>query len=301
VKEGLAYTVSGELEGCRLDRFLRKMLPGLAAKSVRYAIEAGAVSVGRERGEKGRLLRTGDLVEVRAIPEREDWLPVPGILPGGSVLYRDASVAVLGKPAGTHTEPQRPGEERTLAGFLLFLSPSVAEISKEPCLTLLARLDYETSGAVPAALTRAGFEFLLSERAKGRIEKTYACLVKGSLEKEMTIAFRLETSGGEKVRVRKDRREENPLHWTSVSPVRPLGGCTLVRAAIAKGKRHQIRAHLAAAGYPILGDRRYGGGEPEGRGPGRMMLHAEEVRFRHPDTGELLRVTDPLPSEFGVI
>lgn len=297
----MSYTVPRELEGCRLDRFLRGLLPDLPARSVRFAIGAGDVTVGRERGKKGRFLHGGDEVVVLKIPEREDWLPVPGSLPGASVLYADACVAVLGKPADVHTDPQRPLEKGTLAGFLLFLYPFVLEVSDEPGLTLLTRLDYATSGAVPAALSREAFAFMAREREKGRIVKTYACLVKGRLEKEMSLSWLLETAGGEKVRVRKERNEEDPRYWTAVSPVRLAGDCTLVRAVISKGKRHQIRAHLAAAGYPVVGDRRYGAVPPEGPGKCRLMLHAEEVRFAHPERKEPVRVIAPLPPEFEAI
>jgi 23S rRNA pseudouridine1911/1915/1917 synthase len=200
-----------------------------------------------------------------------------------------------------HTEPQRPREAGTLAGVLRHLYPGVVAISKEPGLTLLTRLDYSTSGAVPAALTAEAFAFLAREREQGRIAKTYLCLVAGRLDREMSLSFLLEAAGGERVRVRPDRREEDPLYWTSVSPVRFAGERTLVRAVIAKGKRHQIRAHLAAAGFPIVGDRRYGTVPPEGPGAGRLMLHAEEVRFTHPATGGTLRVVAPLPPEFEVI
>jgi len=297
----LSYTVPGDLEGCRLDRFLRKTMPDMPAKSVRFAIEAGDVFVDRDQGKKGRFLRGGEEVVVRKIAEREDWLPLPGNLPDASVLYADAEVAVLGKPADVHTEPQRPMEKGTLAGFLRHLYPAVAEISREPGLTLLTRLDYATSGAVPAALSPEAFEFLAREREKGRIVKTYACIVKGRLEKEMSLSYLLETAGGEKVRVRKERNEEDPLYWTAVMPVRQAGECTLVRAVISKGKRHQIRAHLAAAGFPIVGDRRYGAVPPQGPGTCRLMLHAEEVRFARPATKELLRVVAPLPAEFEAI
>jgi 23S rRNA pseudouridine1911/1915/1917 synthase len=141
---------------------------------------------------------------------------------------------------------------------------------------------------VPAALTQEAFGFLSREREKGRIVKTYLCLVRGRMETGMSLSFLLETGGGQKVRVRKDRREEDPLYWTAVSPVREEGGRTLVRAVISKGKRHQIRAHLAAAGFPIVGDRRYSA-VPDEAGKSRLM-HAEEVRFtpgdeRHPAGG----------------
>ena len=301
VRETLAYAVPGELAGCRLDRFLRAMLPGLPAKSVRFAIDAGDVAVEGRRGRKGGFLRAGDEVVVRRIAEPEDWLPLPGPLPGAAVLYADADVAVLGKPADAHTEPQRPREEGTLAGFLRSLYPGVVAISMAPGLTLLTRLDYSTSGAVPAALSPDAFSFLSREREKGRIEKTYLCLVQGRMDEGMSLSFLLETEGGRKVRARKDRREEDPLYWTAVSPVRRAGECTLARAVISKGKRHQIRAHLAAAGFPIVGDRRYGTVPPEGPGARRLMLHAEEVRFTHPASKETLRVVAPPPAEFEAI
>ena len=301
MREGLSYTVPREMEGIRLDRFLRRMLPGLPAKSVRFAIDAGDVAVGCRRGKKGGFLLAGDEVVVRRIAEPEDWLPPPGNLRDAAVLYADADVAVLGKPADVHSEPQRPREEGTLAGVLRFLYPGVVAISKEPGLTLLTRLDYSTSGAVPAALSPEAFAFLSREREKGRIEKTYLCLVKGRMDTGMSLSFLLETAGGQKVRVRKDRREEDPLYWTAVSPVRQAGECTLARAVISKGKRHQIRAHLAAAGFPIVGDRRYGAVPPEGPGKCRLMLHAEEVRFTHPASKETLRVVAPPPAEFEAI
>ncbi|MBI5343460.1 MAG: RluA family pseudouridine synthase [Deltaproteobacteria bacterium] len=287
--------------GSRLDRFLRGMFPGLPAKSVRFAIEGGDVSVGGEKGAKGRILQAGEEVFVRRIAEGLDWLPVPGDLAGAAVLYADAGAAVLLKPENVHTEPQRPLEDATLAGYLRWRFPEVEGISKEPGLTLLTRLDYATSGAVPAALSPEAFAFLKREREKGRIVKTYVCLVDGRMEKEMSLSFALDPSGGEKVRIRTDRHEEDPLYWTDVQPIRPAGGRTLVRAVISKGKRHQIRAHLAAAGYPIVGDRRYGTVPPEGPGKVRLMLHAAEVRFTNPATGEPVRVSAPIPEEFEVI
>jgi 23S rRNA-/tRNA-specific pseudouridylate synthase len=117
VREDLTYTVPREMEGFRLDRFVRRVLPGLPAKSARFAIEAGDVTVGGRRGKKGSILREKDEIIVRRIADPEDWLPLAGALPGADVLYADADVAVLGKPADVHSEPQRPREAGTLADF----------------------------------------------------------------------------------------------------------------------------------------------------------------------------------------
>lgn len=299
--EGLIYRVTDDRDGWRLDRFLRESVPEVAAKSVRFAIDAGDVRVGGEAAKKGRTLHRGEEVVVKRMPEARDWLPVPGPIPGASVLYADDDVVVLSKPVDVHTEPHRPLEAGTLAGFLCRLYPEVMVFSMEPGLTLLTRLDYATSGAVPAALTPAAREFLLREREHGRIVKTYLCLVAGRFDREMSLSFRLDTGGGDKVRVRTELREPDPRYWTVVAPVGEAGDQTLVRAVISKGKRHQIRAHLAAAGFPIVGDRRYSTVPPDGPGSTRLMLHAAEVRFTHPSKKEPVLVESPAPEEFGAI
>ena len=287
--------------GVRLDRFLRDRFPGVPSRSVRFAIEGGAVRVGGAVSPKGRILREGEIVTVASLAEGKDWLPVPSDLPGASVVYEDSHVAVLCKPYDVHTEPQRPLEEGTLAGYLRKRHPEVAEISPAPGLTLLTRLDFATSGAVPAALTAQSWTFLRHEREMGAIGKRYLCLVEGDVPEPIPIHYAIDSGGGGSVRVRKDSADPDPCRWTWIEPVGSAGaGRTLVRAMISRGKRHQIRAHLAAAGHPIVGDRRYAAVPPEGPGKARLMLHAEEVTFRHPVTGEPLRVVCPPGPEFAI-
>lgn len=301
VREGIILTVEERESGIRLDRFLRERLPDLPSRSVRFAIEAGEVMVGGEKGRKGRILTSGEEVVVRRIAEGADWMPEPGDLPGASVLFADDVVAVLDKPLNVHTEAHRPGERGTLAGFLRYRFPSVEQFSSMPGLTLLTRLDYATSGAVPAALTPEALDFFSREREKGEIRKTYYCLVSGRLEEKRTFSFRIDAGGGETVRVRTEVRDPDPSRWTTVTPVGREGSVTLLRAEISRGKRHQIRAHLAAAGFPVVGDRRYSAVPPEGAGRARLMLHAAVVTFLHPKRGERMTVVSPLPGEFGLI
>ena len=285
--------------GVRLDRFLRDRFPGVPSRSVRFAIEGGNVRVGGAAFPKGRILREGETVTVGSLAEESDWLPVPSDLPGASVAYEDPHVAVLSKPHDAHTESQRPLEAGTLAGYLRMLHPEVAEIAPVPGLTLLTRLDFATSGAVPAALTTQAWTFLRHEREMGGIRKRYLCLVEGDVPESLPIDYTIDSGGGGSVRVRKESADPDPCRWTWIEPVKGVApGRTLVRATISRGKRHQIRAHLAAAGHPIVGDRRYASVPPEGPGKTRLMLHAEEVIFRHPATGETLRVVCPAGSEF---
>jgi len=298
--ERMSWVVPEAEAGLRLDRFLRKRLPEIPSKSVRFAIEAGEVRINGAEGSKGNLLLPGDRVFARRIAEERDWMPERGELPGASVLYEDECVAVLDKPHDVHTEPHRPAEAGTLAGFLLHRFPIVSGISQSPGLTLLTRLDYSTSGAVPAGLTEASYRFLVREREQGRIRKVYLCIVAGRLREEMVLRGQIDSEGGEKVRVQTGSPEPDPLRWTTVTPIRAGKGTTLVRARISRGKRHQIRAHLAAAGFPVVGDRRYSAVPTDGPGSDRLMLHANEVAFAHPRTREPVRVVSPLPGAFRV-
>jgi len=285
--------------GTRLDRFLRIRFPEVPSRSVRFALESGAVRVGGAVSPKGRILREGERVDVSALAEGSDWLPVPSDLPMASVAYEDSHVAVLCKPHDIHTEPQRPLEEGTLAGYLRKLHPQVVEIAPLPGLTLLTRLDFATSGAIPAALTPEAWGILRHEREMGAIVKRYLCVVEGDVTEPFPIQFAIDSNAGETVRVRTGVEEPDPSRWTRIEPVRPAGeGRTVVRATISRGKRHQIRAHLAAAGHPIVGDRRYAAVPPEGPGKTRLMLHAEEVTFRHPATSLRMRFTCPAPPGF---
>jgi len=302
VLEGISLTVEERENGIRLDRFLRLRFPGLPARSVRFAIEAGEVRVEGGKAQKGLLLSAGKRVVVRQIAEARDWMPEPCDLPGASVLFADGVAAVLDKPPDVHTEAHRPGERGTLAGYLRREFPSVVEFSSSlPGLSLLTRLDYATSGAVPAALTEDALEVLSREREKGEIRKTYFCLVCGCLDESRTLSFRIDAEGGETVRVRTETPDPDSRRWTTVTPVAGDGTFTLVRAEISRGKRHQIRAHLAAAGFPVVGDRRYSVVPPEGAGKRRLMLHAAEVTFLHPVTRKPITVISPLPREFGLI
>jgi len=301
MREEIILTVEERENGTRLDRFLRARLPGLPSRSVRFAIEAGEVRVDGRKGRKGQFLAPGQEVAVFRIAEEQDWVPAPGDLPGASILFADDEVVVLEKPPDVHTEPHRPGEGGTLAGYLRWKFPSVTTLSSLPGLTLLTRLDYATSGAVPAALTKEALDFLSREREKGEIRKTYYCLVNGSIEKEMTLSYRIDAEGGETVRVRTEFRDPAPMRWTVVTPVRGDGSVTLVKAEISRGKRHQIRAHLAAAGFPVVGDRRYAAVPPGGAGKRRLMLHAAEVAFLHPGKREWMSVRSPVPEDFDVI
>jgi len=246
------------------------------------------------------------------------------VAPGLAVLYADEELIALDKPAGLHTTPQGRAWEDTLLGRLLERFPEMATLpGRKPGEPgLLHRLDHGTSGVVLAARTTEAFHRLSADFAAGRVRKEYLALCApeagfappaGSLAVESRFAP--SGPGRRKVRVvpagareprggpgglhrGRARRKASPESYrTEAEVVQVRGGLALVRAVILRGFRHQVRAHLAHLGLPILGDELYGRAVPPGAGE-RLYLHASAVQLIHPAGGRLLRIEAPLPPAF---
>jgi len=229
------------------------------------------------------------------------------------VLHEDQALIVVDKPAGIHTAPLTPGESDTL---LAFVSEAFPEVSGVPGIKasepgLLHRLDRDTSGIVVFARTPAAFRALRSQFASGTVEKEYqaVCLCRSNRVSGESFAVRSMFApagpGRRKVRVvmpgekseRLLKKASRALYETVAYVEKLRGERALVRAAIHKGFRHQIRAHLAFSGLPILGDSLYGEPAPADA-PQRMYLHASGISLAHPVTGEQLRIISRPPSAF---
>ncbi|HEY5996575.1 MAG TPA: RluA family pseudouridine synthase [Candidatus Deferrimicrobiaceae bacterium] len=285
--------VSGSGDGLRVDRFLRDSLPPLSTRSIRLALETGEVFSAGKTLSKGDRVRAGQKIVVRRLAEPSDWQPLPGDVEGASVLFQDGVVAVLDKPEGIPTEPLSILEAGTLAGFFRWRFPETQDWCLSTGTPLLSRLDFDTSGVVLAALTEPAWRELIRQREEAAIGKRYICVVDGMIAEPATLKGTIESRGGARVRVRPSIEEPSPVYWTRIFPLASDGRRTLAAAEILKGKRHQVRAHLAAAGHPIVGDTLYGKGER-----GRLMLHAAGVTFDHPVSAQRMTVTSSAPKGF---
>jgi 23S rRNA pseudouridine1911/1915/1917 synthase len=233
------------------------------------------------------------------------------------VLYEDAELLAVDKPAGLHTAPLRPGEAGTLLGQLIERYPEVAQVPgrkpQEP--GLLHRLDRDTSGLVVVARTPAAFLELLGQFRAGRTRKEYLAVCLPAAEVKPADRFLLASRfapfgpGRRKVRVvpvgapqargRGRRQASLKSYRTEAQVVEAHGGLVLVRAVIRRGFRHQVRAHLSHLGLPIVGDELYGRPVPSGA-PQRLYLHASAVELAHPADGRRLRIEAPLPLDFAL-
>lgn len=218
------------------------------------------------------------------------------------VLYRDPHVIVIDKPAGLLSVPAHPGagEEDSVLGRLLE-SQRQRFPQRKPFVGRVHRLDRDTSGALAFALdapARAGLIALFRDH---RIERRYLALVEGSPTKDegsIDAPMADEWEGGRR-RVARGDEASSPAHTRYRVRERFPGGA-LLEVELQTGRQHQIRVHLAHAGWPVLGDRVYR--EDRTRAPliqtPRQMLHAETLAFDHPVTGQRVSVTCPLPVDF---
>lgn len=232
----------------RLDKVLAANL-GLGLRRCRAMIEAGQVLVDGRPLAKGALVRPGQSVRVSEARE------VPPSAAGAAVVLSALGFAALSKPGGMHTVAGRGGNS---------LEACLPELGLQGW-SLLNRLDFLTSGLVLAAAGEREAALYKEWQEAGLVRKWYLALARGSVG-ALELAGRILDDDRRVVRV--TDQEDEPLRRTVVRAVRPVGGDTLVLAHILKGRRHQIRAHLAHAGHPLFGDPVYGAGEPGG-----LFLH----------------------------
>jgi len=242
--------------------------------------------------KKGQRLRAGDVVSGPAthtggaLPDPEQPL---------EVLYEDASVVVVNKPAGVPSHPLRPDERGTIASALVMRFPEMAGVGYRPLEPgILHRLDTETSGVLLAARDVSSFHALSLAHKRGEIDKRYLALCSGRLLAPQVVSAYL-AADRRLVRVSDEPIEGSKPIETELVRADAHGDMTLVQVRVPFAARHQVRAQLAALGHPIAGDVAYGG--PVLAGLTRHFLHASEIEFPHPSRRERVRVKAELPAD----
>lgn len=292
----LAFTIAETDAGARLDQWLARAL-ACPRREAQRLIADGAVRVDGRRGEKGTRLRAGAQVRVDRPPPREaDKRPRPEPDAPLALIHVDEALVAVDKPAGIPTHPLRAGETGTLANALVARFPECAAVADDPREGGVAhRLDIDTSGLVLAARTRLAWTALRRAFSDGAIEKEYLALVAGAPPPRGTIDAPL-VHAGRRVRVAGDRDPAQLPATTRFDVLARGEGVALVRARSASGRMHQIRAHLAHAGHPLVGDALYGG-PPAAPGTRGHLLHAASATFPHPTSGSRMTLAAPLPAD----
>jgi 23S rRNA pseudouridine1911/1915/1917 synthase len=286
--------VGAEQEGERLDHVVARALGDVAVAEARRLIDAGAVRVDGRVARKGVRVVAGQTIDV------DDIVNGVGVEPDATVgvrwLHVDDALVAVDKPAGVPSHPLRAGERGTAANAIVARFPECAAASTDPREGGLAhRLDNETSGVLLAARSRAAWDALRAAMGAATCDKTYLAEVVGAPPDAGVEAAPIGRAGRRGGRVRVGAGRAPLAARTAWEVVERRGATTLVRARLHAGRAHQVRAHLAAAGFPIVGDEIYGAAAPPAPDGARLRLHAHTIALPHPTTGAALLIEAPPP------
>jgi 23S rRNA pseudouridine1911/1915/1917 synthase len=306
----ILISVAVEDAGKRLDQFLATRLDSVSRARVQEMIAEGKVLVNDASAKASLKLRGGERISVLGEARRAPLKAVAEEIPL-DIVYEDDDLAVINKPAGmmVHAGAGASDDARnrgTLVNALLHHLKSLSGVGGELRPGIVHRLDKETSGLIVVAKNDAAHRKLSAQFAAREVKKKYVALVHGWVKKDSgTLAQSISRDRVRRTRMT-TRLEGGRAAVTHYRVARRLdskfGKFTLLDVKIDTGRTHQIRVHVAAMGHPVVGDTMYGAprqarGKNAVIGLGRNFLHAAELEFRHPRSGEMVVLKSELPEE----
>lgn len=267
--------------GERIDVLVARRFPEISRARAKVLIEKGEVRVDGRRVKKSYALAVGDRVTLESLPGPVDFHAAPDPSLALEILLETDEYVIVDKPAGIPSHPLKEGELGTLAGALVARYPEMRGVGyskREP--GILHRLDTDTSGLMLAARDEETFDELRRMLQAGEIEKRYLARCTGIVPAPIIIDTPIANDPRDrrKVRVCTNPREIKRLGAqaarTEVLSSTPATHGSLIEVRANNARRHQIRAHLASIGHPLLGDPLYGG-PPH---PPHHLLHASTLR-----------------------
>jgi len=317
--------VPAEAHGQRLDAFLVTQLEGVSRSRVQLLLDQGDVVVNGIRVKASLKLRGGEQIAITGDPHPAPLKAVPEAIPL-DIIYEDADLAVVNKPAGmmVHAgsgENESARSRGTLVNALLHRFQSLSSTGGELRPGIVHRLDKSTSGLIIVAKNDRAHAALGAMFSGRHVKKTYIALVHGSVAREKgTISAAVSRDPIRRTRMTTRPSENARTAISHYEVIRRLGTrfgkFTLVQVRIETGRTHQIRVHMASIGHPVVGDTLYGGAgqltaqataanarssgkkpDPERLKLGRNFLHSANLEFAQPITGKLLQLQAPLPEE----
>ncbi len=288
--------VDEESAGQRLDNFLMRHLKGVPKTHVYRVIRSGEVRINKGRASADTRLAVGDQIRVPPVRVSQSTAP-PAPAREFPVLLEDDHLLAIDKPPGVAVH----GGSGVSSGVIEQLRSARPQAR---FLELVHRLDKETSGVLLLAKKRSALT-ALQDQFRGRdTGKRYLALVAGAWPEKLKVIDQplvktLGAAGERQVRVVSPAHEGGRRSITLVKVARRLSGFTLLEVTIKTGRTHQIRVHLANAGHPIAGDPKYGDfalnkALAREHRFARMFLHAQQLAFDHPGSGERIALQSPL-------
>jgi 23S rRNA pseudouridine1911/1915/1917 synthase len=287
-------TVEHEAVGQRLDRHLALSLAKLSRSFAQQLIDDGLVQVNGKPARASYLLRADDTIIVRRPHARPTELvaePIPL-----KIIYEDADLVVINKPAGMVVHPAPGHASGTLVNALLARYPDM-EVGGDLRPGIVHRLDQDTSGLIVVARNDRALQQLADQQRERAMNKVYLAIVEGRMQQPSGV---VDAPVGRHPRDRLrmavvDGGREARTHYRLLED---LGAYSLLEVTLETGRTHQIRVHMRHINRPVIGDPLYGPGEKRPRfGLTRQFLHAQRLGLRLPSDGSWREFVAPLPDD----
>lgn len=291
-------------QGKRLDQFLSETDLNLSRSQAKILIEKNHIFLNQRLTKPSARLKAGNVVsgtlpKLKPLPLKPEPIPL-------AILYEDSSIIVVDKPPGMVVHPAPGNPSGTLVNALLYHCKDLAGINGILRPGIVHRLDKDTSGVMVVAKDDEAYHHLTRQFKNRMVEKVYLAIAYGKFDKEEGL---INSAIGRHPSERKrmsTRTKKGKVAITRWKVVERLDSFTLLKIFPQTGRTHQIRVHLSSMGHPILGDPLYG----RRRKPGtihdpvlrecakrmdRQALHALQLGFNHPRTGERIQLIAPIP------
>ncbi len=295
-------SVASEEVGQRLDRYLTTILSDLSRTTVQQLITNGSALVNGRKSKPGYMLRDGDEIQISSIATAADAVRARPTAMHLDIVYEDQDLLVVNKPAGMVVHPALGHYDDTLVNALLAYLPALQESDDSMRPGIVHRLDKDTSGLIMVAKNARALAALLEQMQRHAIIKRYLALVDGNVALDQ---------GSIDAPIGRDPRHRQQMAITAVGSrearthfrvLERYARHTLLLLQLETGRTHQIRLHLKAIGNPVMGDPVYGSGNVFKRAPlHRQFLHASQLSFTHPFTGETIELEAPLPADLQAV
>ena len=296
-----ALAVPVDCAGMRLDAALARMFPEHSRSRLQGWLKDGRIRVDGSAAEPRRKVFGGERVELEALPAAAagaealgetiaEAIPLP-------IVFEDAHILVIDKPAGLVVHPGNGNRSGTLMNALLHHAPQLAAV---PRAGIVHRLDKDTSGLLVVAKTLEAQTDLVRQLQARSVSRRYLALALGRVAHDGTIDAPLGRHAAQRTKmavVRAGGREAR----THFAVRERFAACTLLECRLETGRTHQIRVHLTSIGHPLVGDPTYGrrrSGDARLDAFPRQALHAWRLGLRHPADGAEMAWEAPLPDDF---
>ncbi|MBO4383852.1 MAG: RluA family pseudouridine synthase [Clostridia bacterium] len=289
----IILSVGADDAGYRLDAYIARET-GLTRNAVQRLTDGGFVLLNGAIPKAGAKLKAGDGVTVAPPPPAAADL-IPQDIPI-DIVYQDKDVAVINKAKGMVVHPAAGNPDGTLVNAIMYHIGDLSGIGGEIRPGIVHRIDRMTSGLLVVAKNDAAHNFLSDELKTHSVSRVYYCLVEGNIrEDEGTVDAPIGRSRTDRKKMAVTPDGRNAVtHWRVLER---FGDITFLRVELETGRTHQIRVHMAYIKHPIVGDEVYGRAKNR-LGITGQALHAGELTFTHPRTGERMHFTAPLPGDF---